>query len=384
LARGPKTAPKQKGAGRLNHHQRIAWLRLIRSENVGPATFRALVNEFGGAEAAIDALPLLSRRGGRSDIRLCTAAEAEAELAAADRLGASLVAVGEPGYPPALAQVDAPPPLLYAKGRLDLANIPIVAIVGARNGSAVGQKFTRQIATELALEGFVIASGLARGIDTAAHMAALEHGTIAVLAGGIDIVYPPENEELQRAIGERGLLISERSPGFSPRGKDFPRRNRLISGISLGVVVIEAAERSGSLITARFAGEQGREVFAVPGSPLDPRAAGTNNLLKQGACLVTSARDILETLAPILGRPPAPPPIELAAADEHRPPEPLPDIRQSERELVVSALGPSPVDIDELIRATGVTTRKVHIVLLELDLAGRLQRHGQQLVSLKV
>jgi len=192
LARGPsKTAPKQKGAGRLNHHQRIAWLRLIRSENVGPATFRALVNEFGGAEAAIDALPLLSRRGGRSDIRLCTAAEAEAELAAADRLGASLVAVGEPGYPPALAQVDAPPPLLYAKGRLDIANIPIVAIVGARNGSAVGQKFTRQIATELALEGFFIASGLARGIDTAAHMAALEHGTIAVLAGGIDIVYPP-------------------------------------------------------------------------------------------------------------------------------------------------------------------------------------------------
>ena len=321
---------------------------------------------------------------GRSDIRLCTAAEAEAELAAADRLGASLVAVGEPGYPPALAQVDAPPPLLYAKGRLELANIPIVAIVGARNGSAVGQKFTRQIATELALEGFVIASGLARGIDTAAHMAALEHGTIAVLAGGIDIVYPPENEELQHAIGERGLLISERSPGFSPRGKDFPRRNRLISGISLGVVVIEAAERSGSLITARFAGEQGREVFAVPGSPLDPRSAGTNNLLKQGACLVTSARDILETLAPILGRPPAPPPVELAAADEHRAPEPLPDIRQSERELVVSALGPSPVDIDELIRATGVTTRKVHIVLLELDLAGRLQRHGQQLVSLKV
>lgn len=385
MARGPaKGSPKQKGAGRLNRHQRVAWLRLIRSDNVGPATFRALVNQFGGAEAAIDALPLLSRRGGRIDFRLCTEAEAEAELDAADRLGASLVAVGEPGYPPALAQVDAPPPLLYVKGRLELADIPVVAIVGARNGSAVGQKFTRQIATELALEGFVIASGLARGIDTAAHMAALEHGTIAVLAGGVDIVYPPENEALQHAIGERGLLISERSPGFSPRGKDFPRRNRLISGISLGVVVIEAAERSGSLITARFAGEQGREVFAVPGSPLDPRSAGTNNLLKQGACLVTSTRDILETLAPILGRPAAPPPVELAAADEHRPPEPLPDIRQSEREVIVSALGPSPVDIDELIRATGVATRKVHIVLLELDLAGRLQRHGQQLVSLKV
>jgi DNA processing protein len=382
--RSSKASAPTKPSARLNHHQRLAWLRLIRSENVGPATFRALVNEFGGAEAAIAALPLLSRRGGRSDIRLCTEAEAEAELEAAESLGASLVAIGEPGYPPALAQVDSPPPLLYGKGRLDLADIPIVAIVGARNGSAVGQKFTRQIATDLALEGFVIASGLARGIDTAAHLAALEHGTIAVLAGGIDIVYPPENDDLQRAIGERGLLISERSPGFAPRGKDFPRRNRLISGISLGVVVVEAAERSGSLITARLAGEQGREVFAVPGSPLDPRSAGTNNLLKQGAGLVTCARDILEVLAPVLGRPPAPPPIELAAADEHRTPEPLPDIRQSERELIVGALGPSPVDIDELIRTTGVATRKVHIVLLELDLAGRLQRHGQQLVSLKV
>lgn len=381
---GPKTPPNQKSAARLSPHQRLSWLRLIRSENVGPTTFRALVNEFGGAEAAIAALPVLSRRGGRAHIRLCTEAEAEAELEAAESIGATLVAIGEPGYPPALAQVDAPPPLLYAKGRLDLADIPIVAIVGARNGSAVGQKFTRQIATDLALEGFVIASGLARGIDTAAHLAALEHGTIAVLAGGIDIVYPPENEDLQRAIGERGLLISERSPGFAPRGKDFPRRNRLISGISLGVVVVEAAERSGSLITARLAGEQGREVFAVPGSPLDPRSAGTNNLLKQGAGLITCARDILEVLAPILGRPPAPPPIELAAADEHRAPKPLPDIRQSERELIVGALGPSPVDIDELIRATGVATRKVHIVLLELDLAGRLQRHGQQLVSLKM
>ena len=382
--RSSKTSAPTKPSARLNHHQRLAWLRLIRSENVGPATFRALVNEFGGAEAAIAALPLLSRRGGRSDIRLCTEAEAEAELEAAESLGASLVAIGEPGYPPALAQVDSPPPVLYAKGRLELADIPIVAIVGARNGSAVGQKFTRQIATDLALEGFVIASGLARGIDTAAHLATLEHGTIAVLAGGIDIVYPPENDDLQRAIGERGLLISERSPGFAPRGKDFPRRNRLISGVSLGVVVVEAAERSGSLITARLAGEQGREVFAVPGSPLDPRSAGTNNLLKQGAGLVTCARDILEVLAPILGRPPAPPPIELAAADEHRTPEPLPDIRQSERELIVGALGPSPVDIDELIRTTGIATRKVHIVLLKLDLAGRLQRHGQQLVSLRM
>jgi len=378
-----RASREPKSGVRLNARQRLAWLRLIRSENVGPATFRALVNQFGGAEAAIEALPALSRRGGRAqDIRLCTAAEAEAEIEAADRIGARLVAVGEPGYPPALAQVDAPPPLIYVKGRLELAGLPIVAIVGARNGSAVGQKFTRQIASTLGLEGFVIASGLARGIDTAAHTAALEHGTIAVVAGGIDITYPPENAALQKAIGERGLLISERSPGFSPRGKDFPRRNRLISGIALGVVVVQAAERSGSLITARLAGEQGREVFAVPGSPLDPRAAGTNNLLKQGATLVTDVNDIVETLAPILGRPPAPPAIELASSDETVTPAPLPDIGQSERDRVIEALGPSPVDIDELIRSTGVAARKVHIVLLELDLAGRLQRHGRQLVSL--
>jgi len=264
--RSPKVGkPPSAHTSKLNDRQRLAWLRLIRSENVGPATFRALVNQFGGAEAALNALPALSRRGGRANsIRVYGEAEAAAELAAAANAGATLVAMGEEGYPPALTHVDAPPPLLYAKGRLELAKGPIVAMVGARNGSAAGQKLTRQLATELGLEGFVIASGLARGIDTAAHIAALERGTIAVLAGGVDIVYPPENVELQRAIGEQGLLLTERSPGFSPRGKDFPRRNRLISGISLGVVVVEAAERSGSLISARLAGEQGREVFAVP------------------------------------------------------------------------------------------------------------------------
>ena len=378
-----RVASQPRSVVKLNERQRLSWLRLIRSENVGPATFRALVNQFGGAEAALDALPLLSRRGGRAQsIRVYALAEAEAELEATERVGARLVAMGEEGYPPALAHVDAPPPLLFAKGRFELAEGPIVAMVGARNGSAVGQKLTRQLATELGLEGFVIASGLARGIDTAAHLAALERGTIAVLAGGIDIVYPPENAELQRAIGEQGLLLTERSPGFAPRGKDFPRRNRLISGISLGVVVVEAAERSGSLITARLAGEQGREVFAVPGSPLDPRSAGTNNLLKQGACLTTSARDVVEALAPILGRPLEPFGPELASPDDGRAPEPLPDIVQSERERIVGAMGPSPVDIDELIRATGLSARKVHVVLLELDLAGRLQRHGQQLVSL--
>lgn len=378
-----RTSKKPEGGTRLNDAQRLAWLRLIRSENVGPATFRALVNQFGGAQAAMEALPDLSRRGGRThDIGLCSLANAETELQAAARCGADLVALGERGYPPALAQVDAPPPLIYVKGRHELADMPIVAIVGARNGSAVGQKLARQIADALGLEGFAVASGLARGIDTAAHTASLEHGTIAVVAGGIDVVYPPENESLQRAIGEKGLLISERAPGFSPRAKDFPRRNRLISGIAMGVVVVEAAERSGSLITARLAGEQGREVFAVPGNPLDPRAAGTNNLLKQGASLVTSAKDIVEALSPILGRGPTSTGIELASCDGAATPPPLPDIGRSERERVLEALGPSPIDIDEIIRATGLETRKVHIILLELDLAGRLQRHGGQLVSL--
>lgn len=377
------TSKKPEQIKRLNDAQRLAWLRLIRSESIGPTTFRALVNQFGGAQAAIEALPALSRGGGRAhEIRLCSTADAEAELERAERIGAHLVAQGELGYPPALAQVDCPPPLVYVKGRLGLCEMPAVAIVGSRNGSAVGQKFARQIASALGQEGFVVASGLARGIDTAAHMASLDQGTIAVVAGGIDVVYPPENATLQQKIAELGLLVSERAPGLSPRAKDFPRRNRIISGLALGVVVVEAAERSGSLITARLAGEQGREVFAVPGSPLDPRATGTNNLLKQGATLVTSADDIVETLAPILGRVAHVVGTELSSCDAGETPRPLPHIDQSDRNIVLEALGPSPIDVDEIIRSTGLQTRKVHIILLELDLAGRLQRHSGQLVSL--
>lgn len=365
----------------LDDVQRLACLRLIRSENVGPVTFRELINHFGGAEAALAALPDLSRRGGRrQSIRVCPRGVAEAELDAARAIGARPLFTIEPGYPPALAAVDAPPPLLYVKGDARQLARPMLAIVGARNGSAAGQKIARQFASHIGAAGFVIASGLARGIDAAAHEAALATGTVAVIAGGLDTVYPPENAKLQEVIAQRGCVIGENPPGFVPRGKDFPRRNRIISGVSLGVLVVEAARRSGTLTTARMAGDQGREVFAVPGHPLDPRAEGTNMLLKSGATLVTEPDDVLSALAPLLREPPSP---------FHAPsPEPTPPaaplrsgVADGDRERVYAALGPAPVDIDELGRATGLPVRAIQIALVELAPAGRIERHGHQLVS---
>lgn len=369
---------------RLTPQQKLNWLRLIRTKNVGPATFWDAINHFGGSKQAIEALPDLSGRGGPGRVlKLTSASTAEAELNRAERLGAMLIALGEPEYPPWLALTDMPPPLIYAKGNLELLEQPMVAIVGARNGSAIGQKFARMIATDLGIAGFVIISGLARGIDTAAHVAALERGTVAVLAGGIDSIYPPENAELHAEIAQRGVLLTEMPPGYKPKGKDFPRRNRLISGAAAGVVVVEAAKRSGSLITARLAGEQGREVFAVPGNPLDPRAAGTNRLLADGAGLVTCADDVIGALKPILGQ-------TLVTGTENDPSfdsaseEPIKmSVAQPERERVIEALGYSPVEIDELIRTTQLPARHVRTVLLELDLAGRLERHGSQLISLR-
>jgi DNA processing protein len=372
----------------LNAAQRLACLRLIRSDNVGPVTFRELINHYGGAEEALEALPELSRKGGRREaLRICPRDVAEAELQAASRLGARPLFTIEPGYPPALAAVDVPPPLLYAKGNIGHLARPMVAIVGARNGSAAGQKLTRMFASQLGGAGFVIASGLARGIDAAAHEAALGTGTVAVLAGGIDNVYPPDNAKLQGEIGERGCLITENPPGFVPRAQDFPRRNRIISGISMGVLIVEAARRSGTLITARMAGEQGREVFVVPGHPLDPRAEGTNGLLKAGATLVTEPQDIISVLAPMLREAPAssfslapvPAPSETAPLAT-RNALPAPD---ADRERVLAALGPAPVDVDELGRATGWSPRALQIALLELTLAGRVERHGHQMVSRK-
>jgi DNA processing protein len=395
LARGRETrtrlTPAPLPQAPLDDAQRLACLRLIRSDNVGPITFRELINHFGGAEPALAALPELSRRGGRRQaIRICPRETAEAELDAADRIGARPLFTIEPGYPPALAALDAPPPLLYIKGNAGHLARPMLAIVGARNGSAAGQKLARLFASRIGAAGFVIASGLARGIDGAAHEAALDTGTVAVLAGGPDNVYPPEHEKLQRAIAERGCLVTENPPGFVPRAQDFPRPNRIISGVALAVLIVEASRRSGTLITARMAGEQGREVFAVPGHPLDPRAEGTNGLLKSGATLVTEPDDILGALAPQLAEPlprrglgeatgaPGPPHPHpgRAMAEPHNMPE-------ADRARLVEALGPAPVDIDELGRVTGLSPRALQIALLELSLAGRIERHGHQLVSLR-
>jgi DNA processing protein len=364
----------------LGEEERIACLRLIRSDNVGPVTFRELINHFGGARAALAAVPELSRRGGRT-IRVASREDAEAELARARAAGARPLFTIEPGYPLPLAVLEAPPPLLYVKGRIELLNRPVIAVVGSRQCSAAGAKLARHFAAELSRAGYVVASGLARGIDSIAHEASIEHGTIAVLAGGIDIVYPPENAALQDAIAERGCLVTEMPFGFVPRANDFPRRNRIISGIALGVLIVEAARRSGTLVTARLAAEQGREVFAVPGHPLDPRAEGTNKLLKSGATLVTEPEDLLSALAP-LTRPPAPRLRDADADLASDTPTAPPALSEGDRTRVMAVLGPAPIDVDSVVRATGLSIRSVQAALIELALAGRIERHGNGLVSL--
>ena len=325
-----------------------------------------------------NACPDLARRGGAAGPgRICSEDDAWRELLASSKLGVSLVASHEPAYPPRLAMIDDAPPLLGVRGASDVLQRPMIGIVGSRNASGAGLKFAQTLAHELGEAGFVISSGLARGVDQAAHRASLGTGTVAVLAGGHDRIYPPEHDRPARiAAVARGAAISEMPLGHVPRARDFPRRNRLISGLALGVVVVEAAHRSGSLITARMAAEQGREVFAVPGSPLDPRAAGTNDLLKQGASLVTTAADIIDAVAPIMERPisrPAREPDEPFLVDEPA---------DGDRARIIALLGPSPIGLDDLIRMAGASPAVVRTVLLELELAGRLERHGGGLVSL--
>jgi len=364
----------------LTDEQRLDWLQLIRSDNVGPRTFRALVNHYGGAHAALKALPELARRGGASGSpRIFSRDEAAREIKAAKPLGVTFVAMGELHYPRRLQMIDDAPPLIAVRGSLAALALPMLAIVGARNASAAGVRFAERLARELGEAGFAIVSGLARGIDAAAHRASLATSTIAVLAGGHDRVYPPEHADLVDAILAEGAVLSEMPFGWEPRARDFPRRNRLISGLSLGVAIVEAAKRSGSLITARFALEQGREVFAVPGSPLDPRAEGTNGLLKQGATLVTEASDVIAVLRPIIGQS-----VELPIEEPEPTSRPAHDIEPGadERTRIIALLGPTPVLLDDLVRLSGSSPAIVRTVLLELDLAGRLERHGGGLVSL--
>ncbi|WP_244465902.1 DNA-processing protein DprA [Devosia soli] len=365
----------------LTPAQRLAWLRLARSDNVGPATFRQLLNRFGSAEAALAALPDLLRNTGRP-ARITSLSQAEDEVAALEKWGARIVALGEADYPAHLSHIHGAPPIVTLVGGTALDWHRTVAIVGARNASAAGAKMTRILATDLGEAGYTVVSGLARGIDTAAHRASLSTGTVAVLAGGLDNIYPDENIPLAQSILDAGgALITEMPLGWEPRARDFPRRNRLVSGLSLGTVVVEAAKRSGSLITARLALEQNRDVFAVPGSPLDPRAEGGNLLIQQGAKLITSAADIIESIAVadpargLLFDPAWSPDLSDITADNQ------PD--ENDRQRLLSALSTTPMEIDELIAQTLITPSIMQGLLLELDLEGRLEWSGGQLVALR-
>jgi DNA processing protein len=372
-------------------------LRLCRTETIGPISFYAMLRRFGSARAALDVLPRLARRGERATtVTPVTRAEAEAELAALHRAGARLVCWGEPDYPSALAAVEDAPPILTVLGEALLLQRPMIAVVGARNASANGRRLARDLAAELGLGGLVVVSGLARGIDAAAHLGALETGSVAAVAGGADVVYPAENRGLYDALARRGAIVAELPLGTEPQARHFPRRNRIISGMALGVVVVEAAAHSGSLITARFALEQGREVFAVPGSPLDPRARGCNDLLRHGAILTENAADVLSQLGaqlsgveplrpvPSVSIPTIPPliPSRVARAGWESSPGAA-DLTgdEGELELILERLGPTPVAVDELVRQCQMSAAAVATLLLELELAGRVERHPGNLVS---
>jgi DNA processing protein len=352
----------------------VARLRLIRTAGVGPVTYRQLIARFGTPEAALDMLPTLARRGGGAAPRVADTELVERELATTARLGARYVFLDDPDYPPLLAEIDTAPPALIVRGDLTLASRLCVAIVGARNASAAACRFARSLAHDLAAEGATVVSGLARGIDTAAHVGALPN-TIGVIASGIDITFPPENRDLQEEVAARALLVAEQPPGTQPLARNFPSRNRIIAGLSLGTVVVEAAPRSGSLITARLAGEAGREVMAVPGSPLDPRAQGCNMLIRDGATLIQNAADVLEQLRPIDPRSVRTP------SSSYGSPPPA-DADDTDRRRVTALLGPVPVTVDELIRQSGIAPAILQTVLLELELAGRLERHAGGRVSL--
>lgn len=356
----------------LSPPERLAWVRLARTPNVGPVNFARLLARFSSPEAALEALPRLARRGGRAEPPAPPSpAIIEAELEALDRLGGRLLCAVDEAFPPLLRALDPPPPVISVLGDVDRLSAPAVAIVGARNASAVGRRFAAEIASGVGAAGHVVVSGLARGVDAAAHDAALKTkaGTIAVVAGGVDDVYPPEHAGLRDAIIAAGAVVSERRLGAEPRAKDFPRRNRIISGLSLGVVVIEAAERSGSLITARYALEQGRDVMAAPGSPLDPRARGANRLIRDGAALIENAQDVIDTLAQgsrLAAFEPASAAYEPPPVDETELERAADDVRARVLEL----LSPSPAPRDDIVRFSGAPAAHVAAALVELELAG--------------
>ncbi|MEM0921947.1 MAG: DNA-processing protein DprA [Pseudomonadota bacterium] len=376
--------------------ERRARLRLARSQNVGPRSYAELLRRFGGARRALDALPQLALRGGRRGYVPCPQDQVDREMEAGDALGARLVLLGEPGYPQLLAEIDNPPPALWIKGQMAILSAPAIAIVGARNASALGLRTARRIATEMAEGGHIVVSGLARGVDAAAHQAALPHGTVAVMAGGLDCVYPPEHGNLAQEIVETGALLTECPMGLEPTSRHFPRRNRLISGLSLGVLLIEAAVRSGSLITARYALEQGREAMACPGAAEDPRSGGCNALIREGAALIRHGQDVLEALAAPRARGFAEPgKAFLFDADEYGDEtmrddyDALSDFDQEEgegdavlAEQIAQMLGPHPVDPDDLARQCGATPSELSMALLELDLAGRITIHTGGKVAL--
>ena len=347
----------------------------MRTPGIGPVTYRQLIARFETPAAALAAVPDLARRGGGKAPALRTRDDAEREIAKVEKLGAKFLALGQGLYPTLLAELEDAPPLVVAKGNVGLLDRQAVSIVGARNASAAACRFARGLAHDLGQEGLVVISGLARGIDSAAHDGALESGTVGVIAGGIAIFYPPENQARQKGLYEKGLVLAEMPPGTEPRARHFPHRNRIIAGMASGTVVVEAAPRSGSLITARLAAEAGREVMAVPGSPLDPRAQGCNQLIRDGATLVQTAADVVEAIRPFQSQVRSAP-----SSYDHRPEEMLDgeDVLSS----VEALLGPSPVPVDEIIRLSGAPSGAVQMALLEMDLAGRLDRHAGNKVSL--
>ena len=393
---------------KLSEQQLIDWLRLIRTEGIGPRTFLSLVNHYGGAAEALRALPELSRKRGGHAVTVTSHAESEKEIEAVRRFGARFIARGEAEYPKALAVVDSAPPLLCMIGPVNLAAQPLVSIVGSRNASLAGLKMAERLSNGLGRAGFGVVSGLARGIDTRAHEASLSTCAIAVVAGGLDQLYPEENRYLFDQLVAKGAVVSEMPFGWKPRGRDFPRRNRIVSGLSLGTIVVEAARKSGSLITARFANEQGREVFSVPGSPLDPRAEGPNDLIREGATLTRDVHDVLDALNPLVGSDFSNAIINDSAGEARE--EPLWDETdwlgtgikptvgpadppfdgweegpaKSSRERVLALLTMAPVDPDDLARATGMSIRELNLVLFDLETDGFAERQLGGTVTAKL